>query len=137
MTVIICVSDGGGALFGGRRLSRDREVISDIALTVGDASLFVSEYSEALFSKSEISVIAVSDPISSAGRGDFVFIEDGGIRRGLGKTDSVIIYRWNRKYPFDTKIDTEPMREGFSLSESLDFKGHSHEKITREIWRRK
>lgn len=137
MTVIICVSDGGGVLFGGRRLSRDREVISDIARTVGEAPVFISEYSEALFSNSDASVIAVTDPLSSADRGDFAFIEDGKIRRGIGKTDCIIIYRWNRKYPFDAKIDTEPEGEGFSLTESVDFKGHSHEKITREIWRRK
>lgn len=137
MTVIICVSDGGGVLFGGRRLSRDREVISDIARTAGDEPVFVSEYSEGLFSKSDVSVIAVSDPLSSAGKGDFVFIEDGKIRREIDKTDCVMIYRWNRKYPFDTKVDTEPGCEGFALAESVDIKGHSHEKITRETWRRK
>ncbi len=137
MTVIVCVSDGGGVLFGGRRLSRDREVISDIARTAGDEPVFVSEYSEGLFSNSDVSVIAVSDPLSSAGEGDFTFIEDGKIRREIGRVESVIIYRWNRKYPFDVKIDTDPAKEGFSLDESVDIKGHSHEKITREIWRRK
>lgn len=137
MTVIICVSDGGGVLFGGRRLARDREVISDIARTAGDEPVFVSEYSEGLFSNSDVSVIAVSDPISSAGEGDFAFIEDGKIRREIGRVESVIIYRWNRKYPFDTKVDTEPGCEGFALAESVDIKGYSHEKITKEIWRRK
>ena len=45
MTVIICVSDGGGMLFCGRRVSRDSAVISDVSSLCGDGVLFVGEIS--------------------------------------------------------------------------------------------
>jgi hypothetical protein len=134
--VIASVSDGNGLLFGGRRLSRDSAVISDIErITFGDA-LFLSDYSYALFEESEISTICVSNPIESAGDGDFVFFEGSGISAYKDKIESIILYRWNRKYPFDVRFDIDPEKEGFTLTESIEFQGNSHEKITREIWER-
>ena len=136
MKVIACVSDGGGLLFGGRRLSRDAAVISDIdKLTAGEA-IFLSDYSYALFEKSEVSAICVSDPAASAKDGDFVFFEATGLAAYKDGIESLIIYRWNRKYPFDTKLDFDPEKEGMTLSERIEFSGKSHEKITREIWER-
>ena len=137
MTVIVCVSDGGGMTFAKRRLSRDRAVTEDIVKISGDGALFVSEYSESLFSESDVSLIVASNPLASAGCGDFVFVEDRGLSEHKKKIDALVIYRWNRKYPFDLKLDLEPTAEGMILSEMSEFAGNSHEKITREIWRKK
>ena len=136
MTVIVCVSDGGGMLFGGRRVSRDRCVLEDIARLCDGGALFVGDISEPLFSESDASVISVTDPLSSADTGDFVFIEDWSLSEYASKIAKLIIYRWNRKYPFDFSLDLDPRAAGMTLLESIDLKGKSHEKITREIWRK-
>ena len=76
MTVIVCIEDRGGMLFMKRRLSKDRILTENVAETVGDGILYISEFSEALFSDSDISVMSVSNPLISADEGDFVFIEN-------------------------------------------------------------
>lgn len=136
MTVIVCLSDGGGMLFGGRRNSRDKAVIADIARLCSGDALFVGNISESLFLESDASVISVSDPLASAEEGDFAFIEDRRILPYEHKISKLVIYRWNRKYPFDFSLDATPEDMGMTLLESFDFKGNAHEKITREIWRK-
>ena len=136
MTVILCVSEGGGILFGGRRVSRDSAVIEDISSLCGDGTLFVSEISESLFASSNVSVISATNPLESCQSGDFAFIEDKKISEYADKISSIIIYRWNRKYPFDFALDKEPSRLSMHLCESVDLVGKAHSKITREIWRK-
>ncbi len=134
MTVIVCLSDGGGMTFNKRRQSRDRAVIENIEGLVADEAFFISEFSLELFSESSLSVIAVSNPLSSATLKDFVFLEDRGVGEYRGKVERLVIYRWNRKYPTDLRFDIDPATEGMKLSEIIEFSGKSHEKITREIW---
>lgn len=134
MTVIVCLSDGGGMLFNKRRQSRDIKVADDITELVGNGVLFISDFSLNLFSESPLSVIAVSNPLSAASRGDFVFLEDRGANDYREKIKRLVIYKWNRKYPTDFKFDIEPENVGMRLSEVAEFPGKSHEKITREIW---
>jgi hypothetical protein len=136
MTVIVCVSDDGGMLFNKRRQSRDKILIKNLGEIVGDGILFVSDFSLQLFNDSDISIIAVSNPLESAGAGDFAFVEDKSLREYMGKTEGLIIYRWNRAYPSDFWLDVNPSAEGMVLSESMDFVGKAHEKITRECWKR-
>ena len=103
---------------------------------VGDGTLFISDFSAPLFVNSDVSAIAVSDPLFSAGEADFAFVEDRAVSEYKDKINKLVIYRWNRKYPFDMAFDLDPEKEGMQLLESIDFVGYSHEKITREIWRR-
>lgn len=136
MTVIVCVSDGGGMLFNRRRQSKDLEVTLDITRLTADKTLFISDFSAALFSESDASVIAVSDPLESAGCADAVFVEDRKLLPFADKIDELVIYKWNRKYPFDFMLDINPENAGMALFDVLEFKGKSHEKITREIWKK-
>ena len=132
--VIVCVSDGGGMLFMKRRLSRDKKLTEDVAKAAEDGILYISDFSEELFEDSEASVLAVSSPLDLAGAEDFVFVENEKLLPHVDKIDTLIIYRWNRKYPFDFSLDIEPREHGFKLIGSYDFKGNSHEKITKEIY---
>lgn len=134
MNVIACISDGGGMLFAKRRVSRDAAVIADVVETVGDGVLFVSDYSAPLFEQTPLSVVCASEPLSSAEKGDFVFLESAGIAAHKDEIESLTLYKWNRKYPFDTKLDFDPEKDGFRLSEVVEFSGAAHEKITRECW---
>ena len=134
MTVIVCTDERGGMLFMKRRVSKDRELIEDVLKTVGDGILYISEFSESLFADSDISVMSVPDPLICAGDEDFVFIENIRLSPTLSKINKLVIYNWNRKYPFDFSLDINPTECGFSLLSSCEFKGHSHDKITKEIY---
>ena len=136
MTVFLCIDDRGGMTFMKRRLSRDKIMIEDLSKEVGEGILYISDFSEALFSDSELSVMSVSNPLASAGEDDFAFIEDIPISNAIDRIDTLMIYKWNRKYPYDFALDIDPLNCGFSLLSSCDFKGNSHDKITKEIYRK-
>ena len=137
MTLVVCLSDGGGMIYNNRRLSRDRILMENLCELVGEYTLYISDFSAPLFESSDISVIAVSDPMFSAVDGDFAFVEDRGAREYKDKIKRLVIYRWNRDYPFDMAFDVDPLAEGMELIESVDFAGYSHDKITRETYFRK
>ena len=135
MTVAVCISDGGGMLFNKRRLSKDKNVTEDILKQAGEKKILISEFSLPLFSEYPSRVIAASDPLAEAEKDSFIFVEDRKIFEYKSKIDEIYIYKWNRKYPFDFKLDFDPLEEGMRLAEAVEFVGNSHEKITRELWK--
>lgn len=134
MKIFVCVDDEGGMTFMQRRVSRDRAVTEDIANTAGE-SLTVFPYSERLFKDAGYSPRVVSCDAEPED-GDSLFIEDRSVKKFIDRIDTLTIYRWNRLYPSDRKIDLSPIEEGFSLIESCDMAGKSHEKITKEVYRK-
>ncbi len=135
MTVAVCISDGGGMLFNKRRQSKDRTVTADILKQAGEKKILISEFSLPLFSEYSARVIAVSNPLAEAEKDSFIFVEDRKISEYKSKIEEIYIYKWNRKYPFDFKLDFVPDEEGMYLAETVEFAGNSHEKITRELWK--
>ena len=135
MTVFVCIDDRGGMTFNARRQSRDVRVIEDMIKDVGDKALYVTDFSEELFLDSEASAISLPDPLTAA-PDSFVFIENLPLAMHLDRIKRLVIYRWNRKYPFDTELDVNPEKEGFILTRVTEFAGNSHEKITKEVYER-
>lgn len=132
MKVFLCIDDNGGMLFNNRRQSRDKYVIDDV-LSCAGAPLYISDFSKALFDGCE-NTVTVSEALLSCPENGSCFIENEDIAPFLGKISELVIYRWNRSYPYDTLFSVSPENEGFSLKESRDFAGFSHKKITREAW---
>ena len=132
MTVFVCIDDNGGMLFNKRRQSRDARVIEDVARTVGDGLLYISDFSEVLFAESDASVISVPDPLEAAGESSFAFIENVHLSNHTDRIDRLIIYKWNRKYPSDFSLDIDPVASGFKKRSTREFTGKSHDKVTRE-----
>lgn len=134
MTVIICLDDKGGMLFNKRRQSRDCAVTRDILRTVGDKRLLISDFSKELFeAESEYAsrIIVSKDFNFDAEKDDFCFVEDRDIVSLLDRIEKIIIYKWNRIYPSDFLFDVS-LLENFRLQSTEDFKGNSHEHITKE-----
>lgn len=134
MTIIVCIDDKFGVLFDGKRQSRDRGLIENLIELVSSERLIVSPFSAALFEGYEVEIR--EKPLDAADRGDFVFIEGGGLLPYLDKIEEIVIYKWNRTYPRDALLDLVPEKNGFKLVESVDFVGTSHKKITREVYRK-
>lgn len=128
MTAFICIDDGGGISFNNRRQSRDSAVIKDI-LSLSQNKVGIKKYSEPLFEDKTSYTVC-----DSHGECLFFFFENTDISSFYNDFDTVVLYHWNRAYPSDTVLRALPCECGFSLKECTEFKGSSHEKITREIY---
>ena len=134
MIVIICIDEQNGMLFNKRRQSRDVVLIEDIIKTVGDKWLFIDSFSESLFADYDNIYIA-ENMLDEAISGDFCFVENKDVSTYVNKIEKLIIYKWNRLYPSDFKFN-ETLLDSFHMESTVDFKGNSHEKITKEVYMR-
>lgn len=135
MIISFCIDDRGGMTFNGKRVSRDKNLCERLVFKAKslEAKLFVSSYSAKLFN---ISDIVISENFPENDENIICFIENTDIEDYLKIADKLIIYKWNRIYPFDRKLDSK-LLDNFVLTEKYDFKGFSHEKITEETYERK
>ena len=133
MILISCVDDRMGMLFGGRRQSQDRVLRERIVQLSSKSKLWMNHYSAKQFSENDASHINISDDfISEALRGEFCFAEDLLVSEIEDSVEMIILYKWNRTYPFDLSFDIDLSK--WCLAETKDFEGSSHEKITEEVY---
>lgn len=132
MNVILCLDNKQGLLFNNRRQSRDKAVIEDMFNFLGEKMLFVSPFSEKLFQEYEGKVTASADFPESCSAGEFFFSENAELAPLVDKIEEIVVYRWNRDYPADFYCDIDFSL--FELASTAEFKGYSHEIITKEIF---
>ena len=128
MKLIVCLDDNNGMMFNKRRQSRDRVLIENVLEFCKGEKLYTNEYSAKLFPENTVEIFENIELIGIS----FCFAEDFTVHEEY--VDEIIVYKWNRLYPADTYFNID--LENWSLIESVDFEGSSHEKITREIYRR-
>lgn len=129
MKLIVCLDDRGGMMFCKRRQSRDRVQIADMKALLAGATLAISPYTEGILRGSGINYTVSDDPRLE--NTEYCFIENTPLPE-IVDIDGIIIYRWGRHYPADVKLT---LNIG-ALPESIyEFRGSSHEKITREIYK--
>lgn len=131
MNLIICLDDKNGIQFNHRRQSRDQVVCDRVLQLAKDSTLWMNGYSAKLFPIDKVRVD--ENFFQSAGAGDYCFAEDADFLAYVEKIDKVIVYRWNKVYPSDVKIE-KAFLAGRTLVQTEDFPGSSHEKITQEIY---
>ena len=133
MKLIVCLDERRGMAFNHRRQSRDRVLIEDLLRTVGEARLFAAPYSASLFEGKPLNLVVSEDPMQDAENSDFCFLELAS--PATDETISeLILYHWNRHYPSDTPFLLD--MSSYSLISSIDFAGSSHDKITKEVWKK-
>lgn len=127
MHLIVCVDERDGMSFCGRRLSRDKAVYAHILNITSGHRLWTSPQSAALFPDGTV----YSDPefLQKAGAGDYCFAETA--VNNVQNPESVILYKWNRRYPSTERLPTA-LLAGMRLSSTEEFSGNSHDKITME-----
>ena len=131
MKFIFCVDKNNGLLFGWRRQSQDSVLREKMLEYVGEARLFVSEYTAKQF---DTGVVVDNDYLSLAEEDAYCFVEDGDY--DLSVADEVVLFLWNRDYPADKFLEFEPKSMGFKRVQKTDFEGSSHKKITMEVYKR-
>lgn len=132
MIVILCLDDKNGMMFNNRRQGRDKSVIQDILKLINGKQLFVNSYSKNLFQDFDIDIISDNNFLNNVGKGDYCFVEDNNLQEFSDKIEKIIVYRWNRVYPSDLKLEI-PI-QNWNLADSFEFSGNSHDKITREVY---
>lgn len=130
--IAFAVDDSNGMMFNHRRVSKDSELCEELLNTVHSSGgrLQIRPYSSPLF---EDGVYTSDDPWNKAGPNDIVFIEDVDPAT-IHEVTEVTLFRWNRKYPSDLKSTFDFCE--YELIETKEFAGSSHEKITKEIWKK-
>ena len=134
MILVACVEDRMGILFHKRRVSRDRAVYKDI-LEHCDSYIWMDFYSAELFAEFKSEKVRVDEQcLQKAKQGEWCFVERQWILPYRKKVEKIILYFWNRRYPSDV-VWEEPMAN-WLLDDVETFEGYSHEKITKETYRR-
>lgn len=135
MIIILCIDDNNGMMFHHRRQSQDRLLREQLLQSIGKNKLWMSAYSKNQFADIHAPQIIADDNFpEKAGDGDYCFVEDRDICGCIDKIQKIILYKWNRRYPADTFFTLDIRK--WTLEESEDFAGYSHEKITKEVYRR-
>ena len=129
MTIYVCLDDRNGMLFNKRRQSRDIKVLEDIRKSAD--VLTIDAFSEKLIQEAEIPYVLAAEEIPEDAH---FFAEARDLSDLLPRASKLVIYRWNRHYPADVRWDPDLTERGFSLAETVDFPGKSHETITREVY---
>ncbi len=124
MRLIVCLDDKNGMLFNKRRQSRDKILIDNMLEVCKGEKLYTNEYSATLFPENSVVICEVFESIENG----FVFAEN--TIPNEENIEEIIVYKWNRVYPADMFFNIS--LDGWSLAETVDFIGSSHEKITRE-----
>ena len=127
MTLILWAGKNGEMMFNRRRCSQDREVIADILAQFPLSDICVSAYSAPLFEGAQ-----VISQLTEAKNG-VLFLEDLPLSPALTLAKKLIVYRFDRVYPANVRLQ---IPQSFTLTESREFAGYSHDKITREVYER-
>lgn len=136
MKVIVCLDDSLGMMFNQRRQSRDRAVTADILRMTSGSRLYIDQYSEKLFADVDGEYTVSRDVLTDAAKGEYCFVERQRLSPYEEVIEEIIVYRWNRRYPADLFFDIDVEKQGFSMVHREEFEGYSHDKITKEIFRR-
>lgn len=134
MIVIVCVDDNNGMMFNQRRQSKDHILQKEILHMIGTSKLWMNQYSKKQFTDDSEQIFVDEDFLSKADSHDYCFVENVELSNYVDQIEKIILFKWNRIYPADTYFSIDLSQ--WVLDESVDFEGYSHEKITKEIYKR-
>lgn len=133
MKLIFCLAKDKSMMLFGKRQSKDAKLVEWIVNHIGDAKLWVSNYSAKQF-EGVSNIVIDDDYTNKAAEADYCFIEDKDY--STEGVSEIIICKWNRDYPGDKFFDIDLKANAFKKVDSIDIAGKSHEKITIEIYKR-
>lgn len=134
MIWVVCVDDRNGIAFHDRPQSRDRALREDLLAMAGEKRIWMDEAARRQFTEESPNLAAAADFPEKAGPGEFCFGGAAPILPWLRQIEAVVLYRWNRVYPADRYLDFDPAKAGWTCVERTEFPGHSHPKLTKEVF---
>ena len=136
MTVVVCTDNRGGILFAGRRTSRDREMLADLGRMCEGRRLLCHPYSERLLTAAGLSPTVCEDCLDVAEGDDLVFVEHLPLLPYRERITRLVVYSWDKAYPYDVALDLSPKDTGYRLVSSVKIPGFSHDIILKEVYER-
>ena len=137
MKIIVCVDDAMGMMFNRRRQSQDAVLRKKILEECRPHRLWMNAYSGKQFDDCPKEQIAVDEAfMEKAGEDEYCFVENVNPAAYEKDVEEVILYKWNRRYPSDLKFNIPLEKKGFTMTDCEEFAGSSHEKITKEVYKR-
>ena len=133
MKVAVCVDDAQGMTFFGKRQSSDRVLIEEFITSNKGRRVYITPFSARIF-QNYPEVIQSATALDDAGEGDVCFIENLPLAPYASRIEELVVYRWNRSYPSDFKLDLDLTE--WELVGGSEFSGSSHDNITKEIYKR-
>ncbi len=133
MKLIFCIDKKNGMMFFGKRQSQDSVLREKLLEMVGEAKLWMSEYSAKQFEVSD-KIVLDNDYVNKAGAGDYCFVENLGY--SVENADEIVLCHWNRQYQANVYFDIDLKANGFQKVSTENIVGSSHDKITIETYKR-
>ena len=135
MIVCVAVDNRNGLMFNHRRLSQDSELRKDILSVADGRVVWINNYTAGQFGNPlPVNIKINEDFLNMAQKGDYCFVEDDELLNHCDQIEKLFLYKWNRDYPSDKKLDLIPSELGWKLKSTVDFVGTSYKQITREEW---
>ena len=137
MNIIVCLDNKNGLMFNKRRQSQDKVLRANIKELIKNQNLFMNKYSYKLYKDIDDGNIKVSENfLDECPDTDFCLIENTEVKNYINNINTIVAYKWNRLYPSDFYFDIDLNSNLWELLEVEEFQGSSHEKITKETYRR-
>ena len=141
MTVYIAIDDANGMLFNNRRQSQDRIMRENMLRDCANSTLWIAEYSKIFFEDENgkptpPNVVVDENFLEKAEADDYCFVEKHDITPWIDKIDTLVLYKWNKRYPADTYFNISLIDDNWKKFSLNHFKGSSHDKIFKEVWKR-
>lgn len=135
MVIIVCLDDNDGMMFNRRRQSRDHAVKDRIGQISRGKRIWMNPYSYKLYEDlDETAVVEAEDFLVRAGEGELCLVETESLAHIEKKIEKLIVFRWNRTYPSDFRLDLDLSH--WRREQVREFPGTSHERITEEVYRK-
>ena len=117
MKLVVCLDENNGIKFFGKRQSQDELQRKNLFELIGNLKLFLTEYSYDLYKDIEFN-FEIIDKNTEIIKNSVFLYEGDFLEKFLPSVDEIIVYFWN----------------SWKEIETFEFKGKSHEKITRKIF---
>lgn len=128
MIFVLCIDDKNGLGFNNRRQSRDCVLIDRLLKMLPDKTINIKSFSSPLFEEYSDRVNISEDLPDKLKNGEVFFSENLDPAPYKDSIEKLILFKWNRVYPSDKKMTLD--LSDFSLINSEDFIGNSHDRIT-------
>ncbi len=137
MIVYVVLDDNNGMMFNSRRQSKDGVLRENLITDCMGSKIWMNSYTAAQFEEKYMEYIMVEESfLQCMEKGDCCLVENLPLNQYEDKISRLIIYRWNKKYPADKYLDITLSDGKWELEKTTDFKGSSHENITKEVWKK-
>ena len=123
LIIIVCLDDCNGMMFHQRRQSQDRVLREYIKKMTGTSKVYMNTYSAKLYQEFPDAVIC-DDFLTRAQSGEYCLVEDQKIAGVEKCIEKIIVFRWNKIYPSDMKLDVDLKK--WLLLEQKELEGSSH-----------